>query len=214
MTRHRGRTRKRVVQLGDGRTITTLTTRHRFNSRFPDRKYDRKTRTYDITEETALWKVPFDKLTNEQQTARQRSMQVVQDIIDGIPAEQAAEQRGITLDTARAHLGDNLWQENGKWKAQMPEGIERERWFYSNGERVTVIISHNAHASLISRYLQMVRYAMKQQNPSLLAAFKDKTVTDGYGNTYPFETNLNVLYLLHEKIKPEHRSAIYDDRST
>jgi hypothetical protein len=125
----------------------------------------------------------------------------------------AAKEQGINVQDALKHLGNAVSKKNGRWVATKTDSIERSRWLYSNGKRISVVIKSSRDASLISKYLNAVRIAVITGPATKLEAFKGVTIKGVDGKDYPFETDLEKLYELKLQIENPELLPIYDDRS-
>jgi hypothetical protein len=155
----------------------------------------------------------FDKLSPEQRDMRNRALYALSDLRKGKPFTLAVKEQGISVKDALRHLGNAVFKKSGKWIGTKTDSIERGRWLYSNGKRVSVVVKNSRDASLISKYLNAVRNALRKVDESLLAPFKNITIEGADGRDYPFETDLEKLYDLRYKIEDPEFLQIYDDRN-
>ncbi|QLC49747.1 hypothetical protein HWN40_05540 [Methanolobus zinderi] len=156
---------------------------------------------------------PFNKLSPEQREMRTRALYTLNDMRKGKSLTSAAKEQGINVQDALKHLGNAVSKKNGRWVATKTDSIERSRWLYSNGKRISVVIKSSRDASLISKYLNAVRIAVITGPATKLEAFKGVTIKGVDGKDYPFETDLEKLYELKLQIENPELLPIYDDRS-
>lgn len=158
---------------------------------------------------------PFDMLSDEEKDLRKRALLALSDLRKGKSLTLAAKEQGIKIEDALRHLGNAVYQKktNGKWVARKTDSIERGRWLYSKGKKVSVVVKSSRDASLISKYLNVVRIALSTGNKTALEQFKNAKIKGANGKEHPFETNLKKLHELDEQIEESEFLQIYDDRS-
>ncbi len=156
-----------------------------------------------------LSRKPWNFLTGYERDLRIKALYVISDIIKGKKIELSLFENNITLQDLLIHAGKTLYKKGENWFGRKNNKIQRERWFYSNGKTVYVIIDNSHYASLISKYLYAVRESIKTGDDSLLKPFKYKKIKDVYGRIYSFETNLKKLYELDEMYEREGDRPIY-----
>lgn len=156
---------------------------------------------------------PFDSLSFEEKDLRKRSLLALSDLRKGKSLTLAAKEQGIKMKDALKHLGSAVFKKNGKWVAAKTDRIERGRWLYSNGKKVSIVVKSSRDASLISKYLNAVRIALRTGNEKALEEFKNVKIKAADGKEYPLEIDLEKLYELNEEIEEFEFLQIYDDRS-
>ncbi|WP_406661903.1 hypothetical protein V7O66_05160 [Methanolobus sp. ZRKC3] len=169
----------------------------------------RKTRVSDISPASK----PFAALTPVQRDMRTRSLYALNNVRKGKSLSTAAKEQGISVQDALKHLGNSVHKKNGRWVATKTDSIERGRWLYSNGKRVSVVVKNSRDASLISKYLNAVRTAIRTGDEAALKPFKNVTIQGADGKDYPLETDLEKLYVAEERIEDDEFLPIYDDRN-
>jgi hypothetical protein len=70
---------------------------------------------------------------------------------------------------------------------------------FSRGRPEIVTVAGYDQAAEIGLYMETVKEAMDTGDQSLLDLFVGKSVRDDRGRHHPYETNLNILYRLHEQ---------------
>ncbi|UGV41610.1 hypothetical protein J7W08_04810 [Methanococcoides orientis] len=128
----------------------------------------------------------WKELSAEERDLRIRALQTLSDMRKGESLTKAAKEQGITRKQAVMHLGRYVYKKKGRWVATHTDKIERGRWFYSDGERISVIINDSGDASLISNYLNAVRWALDTGDKSILQSFKGLKITDVDGEKHCF----------------------------
>ncbi|MEK6898599.1 MAG: hypothetical protein AABW79_00700 [Nanoarchaeota archaeon] len=156
-----------------------------------------------------LSRKPWNFLTSYERDLRIKALYVVSDIIKGKKIELSLFENNITLQDLLIHAGKTLFRKGDSWFGRKDNRIQRERWFYSNGKTVYVIIDNSHYASLISKYLYAVKESIRTGDESFLKPFKYKKIKDVYGRKYSFETNLKKLYELDEMYEREGDRPIY-----
>jgi hypothetical protein len=154
--------------------------------------------------------VPFRALSPADKVLRSRALIVKANMRNGMSLGEAARQEQLKPTEVIRQIGRYLFKHNGQWRARQTDTIERSRWFFSNGERISVILTNSRDASLVSKYLATVRHALETGDESLLKPFKRLTIKDADGKKHRFETRLNVLYELEEQRDEDHFDGIYD----
>jgi hypothetical protein len=81
-----------------------------------------------------------------------------------------------------------------RWQAKA--SLHRKVPLYSKGKALTLIVSNEASASEVGRFMSAVGAFLRAGDATLLEPFVDKSVRDTAGKTHPFETNPNTLYRL------------------
>lgn len=154
----------------------------------------------------------YAMLSPEEADMRNRALLALSNLRKGKNFTLAAKEQGISVKDALRHLGNAVFKKSGKWVATKTDSIERSRWFFSNGKRISVVINSSRDGSLISRYLNVVRIALNKTDKTLLEPFKDVKIKGVDGNEYPLETDLDKLYELKEQIEDSESLPVYDNR--
>lgn len=178
---------------------------------FPDKSLNqlRKMKLSDVSPALSS----FSKLSPEQRDMRTRAVQALSDVRKGKSLTTATKQQGITVTEALKHLGNSVLKKNGRWVATKTDSIERGRWFYSNGKRVSVVVRNSTDASFVSKYLNAVRTALRTGDEAALKPFQNVTIQGADGKEYQLETDLSRLYEANEQIENPEFLPIYDDRN-
>jgi hypothetical protein len=153
---------------------------------------------------------PYDKLSSKEKDLRVRALLVKSAMLQGKNLKDAISEEGISIKETQLHLGKFLYHKGGKLAVRQQDSIERARWFFSKGERTSIVINNSETASLISKYLASVQKALRTGQQVLLDPFKKLFVVDINGKKYSFETDLNVLYVLHEMLEDDRPYMIYE----
>jgi hypothetical protein len=163
--------------------------------------------------DVSLAQKPFDSLSPEERDVRKRALIALSDLRKGENLTLAAKEQGIKMQDALRHLGSAVFKINGKWVATKTDRIERGRWLYSNGKKVSVVVKSSSDASLISKYLNAVRIALSTGKKAALEQFKNVKIKGADGKEYPFEINLKKLHELADQVEEPEFLQIYDDRN-
>ena len=155
----------------------------------------------------------FSALSPEEADMRNRALYVLSDMRKGKNLTLAAEEQGIRVKDALRHLGNAVFKKGGKWIPTKTDSIERGRWVYSKGKRISIVISNSKDASFLSKYLNAVRIAVTTGREAPLEPFKNVKITGADGKEYPLETNLKKLYELKDQGEDTEFLQIYDDRN-
>ena len=158
------------------------------------------------------WLQPFLSLSSTQKDLRHRSLQIRNDMFKGKTLTEASRLHGIKYTDVKKNLGKYLYQKGKRWFAKKNARIQRARWFFSKGKRITVIIDNDKTASLISKYLNEVKFTLRDGNTSRLELYKKIKVIDIYGKKHSFEIDFTTLQELDEMIEDPEFLPIYDDR--
>jgi hypothetical protein len=86
-------------------------------------------------------------------------------------------------------------QEGGRWTVG-PDRRPRAVVLYSRGRAVEVVVGGYDEARLVGEYMNAVARLQEVNDPSPLAPFRGRGVTDARGRSHPFETDPAELYRL------------------
>ena len=163
---------------------------------FPDRSLNqlRKTRIEDYELSNRAW----DSLSAQDKRDRNLSFHVLREMRKGRNLTQTLEKLGLRTEFALKHLGKNLYKSGGNWKVTKADTIQAEMLIYSTEGQKTIITASSKDRSLIGEYFASVQRAIKNNDPSVLAKFKDVQVVDAKGKTHHFETDFQVLHEIME----------------
>ena len=75
---------------------------------------------------------PFNKLSHEK----------------GKSLTSEAKEQGINVQDILKYLGKTIYKKNGRWVAIKTDSIGMDRWFYSNGKRIRVVMKSSRDTSL------------------------------------------------------------------
>ena len=83
-------------------------------------------------------------------------------------------------------------------------------YIYEKGEIRDIIVRGSKDASIIGEYFEAVRVAINTGDPQHLKKFKKLRIIDAEGKIRTFETNLNKIYEIRERIEhPETKEDVY-----
>jgi len=158
----------------------------------------------------ALWLRSYLSLSSTEKDLRHRALQAYGAIKDGKSLTEASRMHGIGRTDVVKHLGKYLFRRGRRWFVKKTH-LQRARWMFSKGKRITIIIDDDDTASLISRYLNAVKFTLRDGDVSRLHPYKKLKVIDINNKKHPFETDLATLQELDEAIENSEFLPIYDD---
>jgi len=141
---------------------------------------------------------PWDSLSPQEKRDRLLSLQVLREIRIGENLTQALEKTGLKREVALKHLGKYLTQSGRIWTATKTDKIQVEMLIYSTKGQRTIITASSKDRSLIGEYFASVQKAVRNNDLSILAKFKDIQIKDAKGEIHRFETNLQALHEIME----------------
>ena len=169
----------------------------RMHERFPNLILNelRNVTLKDHDQSTRSWKT----LSSQDKRDRNLAIKLIREMRNGNHLSHAIEKLGVKKDFAVKHLGKYLQKSGGKWKVTASDSIEAEMLMYvrCEGQQSIVTIS-SKDRSLLGEYFSLVAKALKNNDPSVLDKFKDKTIVDAEGKVHYFETDLDKLYEIAE----------------
>lgn len=157
-------------------------------------------------------KQPWKSLTPNGKDMRNRMSLVFSDRRAGDSLSQAAKNQGLSLREVLRYGSSYIYKKNGRYYVVAYDSMERGRWMYSEGKRISLVVTNSKDASILSKYLSKVKKALNTGNEEILKPFKGKFIKDADGKKHYFETDLETLYELEEKIEDREGLPIYDDR--
>ena len=90
----------------------------------------------------------FNKLSPEEREMRTRASHTLNDMRKDKSLTSAAKEQGINMQDVLKHLGKAIYKKNGRWIATKTDSIGIDRWLYSNGKRINVVIKSSRDVSL------------------------------------------------------------------
>lgn len=187
------------AQPRDTKYAKEIIRKHKF---FPDRSLSklRKLKIGDFDLSQVAWKT----LSAQEKRDRNLSLQILREIRKGENLSSVLEKIGKRTEFAVKHLGKNLYKSGGTWKVTKTDTIQAEMLIYSTEGQKTIITASSKDRSLIAEYHANVQKAIKNNDPSVLAKFKDIQIVDAKGKVHYFETDLDKLYeILEAQEEPE-----------
>lgn len=151
-----------------------------------------------------LSQTAWNTLSAQDKRDRNLSFQILREMRNGENLSSVLEKIGKRTEFAVKHLGKNLYKSGGTWKVTKTDTIQAEMRIYSTKGQKTIITASSKDRSLIGEYFASVQKAIKNNDPSVLAKFKDIQILDAKGKVHHFETGLNKLYeILEAQEEPE-----------
>ncbi|AKB64376.1 hypothetical protein [Methanosarcina mazei] len=187
------------IQPRDTKYAKEIIRKHKF---FPDKSLSqlRNLKISDFDLSQTAWKT----LSAQGKRDRNLSLQILREMRKGENLSSVLEKIGKRTEFAVKHLGKNLYKSGGTWKVTKTDTIQAEMLIYSTEGQKTIITASSKDRSLIAEYHANVQKAIKNNDPSVLAKFKDVQIVDAKGNVHHFETDLNKLYeILEAQEEPE-----------
>jgi len=161
-----------------------------------------------------LHRVKFKNLKIPQRSIRNEVLgKIVPYVNRGASVTAASKKYKISPYQIKKHLGPYVDKKKNRLQFKSNIKIERRRWFYSRGRRISIIIKDSEVGSVISKYLSAVKQSVRARNDRFLSEFRGEEVDDVKGNTYLFETRLEELFRLRHMVEEEYEEQIYDEDS-
>lgn len=173
--------------------------KHKF---FPDKSLSqlRKLKIGDFDLSQTAWKT----LSAQDKRDRNLSLQILREMRKGENLSSVLEKIGKRTEFAVKHLGKKLYKSGGTWKVTKADTIQVNMLIYSTEGQKTIVTASSKDRSLIGEYFASVQKATKNNDPSVLAKFKDIQIVDAEGKVHHFETDLDKLYeILEAQEEPE-----------
>ncbi len=173
--------------------------KHKF---FPDKSLSqlRKLKIGDFDLSQTAWKT----LSAQDKRDRNLSLQILREMRKGENLSSVLEKIGKRTEFAVKHLGKKLYKSRGTWKVTKADTIQINMLIYSTEGQKTIVTASSKDRSLIGEYFASVQKATKNNDPSVLAKFKDIQIVDAEGKVHHFETDLDKLYeILEAQEEPE-----------
>ncbi|AKB28318.1 hypothetical protein MSSIT_1599 [Methanosarcina siciliae T4/M] len=181
------------AQPRDTKYAKEIIRKHKF---FPDKSLSQlrnlKIRDFDLSQ--TAWKT----LSSQDKRDRNLSLQILREMRKGENLSSVLEKIGKRTEFAVKHLGKNLYKSGGTWKVTKADTIQAEMRIYSTEGQKTIVTASFKDRSLIGEYFSNVDKAIKYNDPSVLAKFKDIQIVDAEGKVHHFETDLDKLYEIRE----------------
>jgi len=187
------------AQPRDTKYAKEIIRKHKF---FPDKSLSqlRKLKIGDFDLSQRAWKT----LLAQDKRDRNLSLQILREMRKGENLSSVLEKIGKRTEFAVKHLGKNLYKSRGTWKVTKTDTIQVNMLIYSTEGQETIVTASSKDRSLIGEYFANVQKAIKNNDPSVLAKFKDIKIVDAKGKVHHFETDLNKLYeILEAQEEPE-----------
>lgn len=187
------------AQPRDTKYAKEIIRKHKF---FPDKSLSqlRNLKIGDFDLSQRAWKT----LSAQDKRDRNLSLQILRGMRKGENLSSVLEKIGKRTEFAVKHLGKNLYKSGGNWKVTKTDTIQVNMLIYSTEGQETIVTASSKDRSLIGEYFASVQKAIKNNDPSVLAKFKDVQIVDAKGKVYHFETDLNKLYeILEAQEEPE-----------
>lgn len=173
--------------------------KHKF---FPDKSLSqlRKLKIGDFDLSQTAWKT----LSAQDKRDRNLSLQILREMRKGENLSSVLEKIGKRTEFAVKHLGKKFYKSGGTWKVTKADTIQINMLIYSTEGQKTIVTASSKDRSLIGEYFASVQKATKNNDPSVLAKFKDIQIVDAEGKVHHFETDLDKLYeILEAQEEPE-----------
>jgi hypothetical protein len=187
------------AQPRDTKYAKEIIRKHKF---FPDKSLSqlRNLKIGDFDLSQAAW----NTISAQDKRDRTLSLQILREMRKGENLSPVLEKIGKRTEFAVKHLGNNLYKSGGTWKVTKADTIQAEMMIYSTEGQETIVTASSKDRSLIGEYFASVQKALKNNDPSVLAKFKDVQIVDAKGKVHHFETDLDKLYeILEAQEEPE-----------
>jgi hypothetical protein len=134
----------------------------------------------------------------------------LKNVREGKTLQQASTSAHVAPERLRNYMVQTgVVEKKGRRWTVGPDPRPRELLVFSRGRGEIITVAGYDQAAEIGLYMETVKEAMDAGDQSLLDPFAGEAVRDVKGKRHPYETNLNVLYRLHEEGGPTFEQ-VYD----
>ncbi|MGY5147462.1 MAG: hypothetical protein ACW9W4_05650 [Candidatus Nitrosopumilus sp. bin_7KS] len=153
----------------------------------------------------------WNELTPRQKNKRVKSLDVItQSKNTKKSLSVIAKEKGISFRTVQNHT-NAFKKENGKWIPKRFDRISRMLVINENGKAKSIEVKDSRVSSVIGSYHNAVKTYLDTGNPKSLKKFSKKRIKDVNGKSHKFETNLQKIIEIEEKVESRELREIYGD---
>jgi len=157
-----------------------------------------------------IHKKHWNELTPKQKSLRTKSLSVLTQSrrTKKIPSVIARENH-ISLKTVNNHT-NGFKKVNGRWTVKKYDHTSRSMLISENGKMQSVQISDSRHAKTIGRYHNAVKFYLDTGDSTKLKKFSKRKIKDSEGKLHSFETRLDIVEEINERIEEIEFFEVYD----
>ena len=160
----------------------------------------------------SLYAFSWDDLSAHQKVERNQALEVLRRMRRGVTLKKASKEVGLSIKSAKSHIGGVLYKKRGKWLAKLEDTLQRCMVIYDKDKgKITITVKNSEDAASIGVYLSLVNIALNEGKERVFRRLSTKSIRDVFGKRYRFETNLNRLYEIQDEIEDDEFFQIYND---
>lgn len=158
-----------------------------------------------------IHKKSWRKLTPRQKSTRAKSLTVlVQSRRTKKSPSVIAREHGTSFKTVQRNT--NAFKKvNGKWVPKRFDKVSRSMLISEKGKLQSIEVNDSRHARTIGRYHNAVKFYLDTGDSSRLKKFSKKKIKDSDGNVHSFETRLETVEEINERIEEIEFFEVYDN---
>ncbi len=157
-----------------------------------------------------LSKLPWEVLSPQEKSKRERSLQVLGMVRDGKDFSHASREVGIRPQTVLRHTGVAIVRRKGKFVPRRIDRISRGLIIYEDGEQRSIVVNDSKQSSKVGRYYNAVRTFLNTGVVSGLAQFRHVRVRDSKGVRHTLETRPRKILDIEDRREEPEFFTIYD----
>jgi len=157
-----------------------------------------------------LFQKPWRKLTPRQKSTRIKSLTVlVQSRKTKKSPSVIARDHNTSFKTVQNNT--NAFKKvNGKWVPKRFDKVSRSMLISEKGKLQSIEVADSRHARTIGRYHNAVKFYLDNGDSSKLKKFSKRKIKDSDGNVHSFETRLERVEEINERIEEIEFFEVYD----
>lgn len=158
-----------------------------------------------------LFKKSWSDLTPRQKNKRTIALDVItQSKNTKKSLSVITKEKGISFRTVQNHT-NAFKKQNGRWIPKRFDRISRMLVINENGKAKSIEIKDSRIASVIGSYHNAVKTYLDTGNSESIKKFSKKKIKDSNGKIHKFETNLQKIIEIEEKVESRELREIYGD---
>lgn len=157
-----------------------------------------------------VFKKSWNKLTPRQKLFRKRSLEVLS-ISRKSSKSLSKISRGLGISVRTVINNTNAFKKtNNKWTPKKFDKVSRSMLISQDGKMQSIHISDSRHARTIGQYHNAVKHYLSTGDSAKLVKFAKRKIKDSNGMLHFFETRLQTVQEINEKIEEIEFFEVYD----
>jgi len=157
-----------------------------------------------------LFQKSWKKLTPRQKSIRTKALTV---LVQSRRTKRApsiiAREHSTSFKTVQRNT--NAFKKvNGKWVPKRFDKVSRSMLISEKGKLQSIEVTDSRHATTIGRYHNAVKFYLDTGDSSKLKKFSKRKIKDSDGNVHSFETRLETVEEINERIEEIEFFEVYD----